>query len=108
MEILEWFEEWFRSQCDGEWEHDNRIKIETLDNPGWDVWINFGYSQLSLEDYEWKLFEKSEDNWVGISIKDNVFHASGDAKKLRIILTIFRKIIEGKGVNEYDIQNIII
>ena len=49
MYAIRSYYEWFRSQCDGEWEHDNRIKIETLDNPGWDVWINFDYSQLSLD-----------------------------------------------------------
>ncbi len=28
------------AQCDGEWEHDYGIKIETLDNPGWLVSID--------------------------------------------------------------------
>lgn len=26
---------WFKSQCNGDWEHGNGITIESLDNPGW-------------------------------------------------------------------------
>ncbi|WP_203237204.1 Imm53 family immunity protein [Streptomyces gilvosporeus] len=28
---------WYTSQCDGGWEHEYGIRIETLDNPGWSV-----------------------------------------------------------------------
>jgi len=26
---------WYKSNCDGEWEHAHGIRIQTLDNPGW-------------------------------------------------------------------------
>ena len=25
----------FANECDGDWEHENQVKIETVDNPGW-------------------------------------------------------------------------
>lgn len=28
---------WFATQCNGDWEHMNGVKIETTDNPGW--WV---------------------------------------------------------------------
>ncbi|MDO7908781.1 Imm53 family immunity protein [Paenibacillus sp. JX-17] len=40
MEILKWLQEWYASQCDGDWEHSNGIKITSIDNPGWYVEIN--------------------------------------------------------------------
>lgn len=30
---------WYASQCDGEWEEQYGVKIDTLDNPGWNVRI---------------------------------------------------------------------
>lgn len=33
--IFEWLQKWYKSQCDGDWEHEYGIKIETVDNPGW-------------------------------------------------------------------------
>ena len=34
---LSYLTAWFARQCDGDWEHDLGIRIETLDNPGWAV-----------------------------------------------------------------------
>jgi hypothetical protein len=33
-ELLSWLSFWFYQHCDGDWEHENQIKIQTLDNPG--------------------------------------------------------------------------
>ena len=32
--ILKWLEEWYNGNCDGDWQHEYGIKIETVDNPG--------------------------------------------------------------------------
>jgi len=39
--ILERIEQWFASKCDGDWEHQGGLSIETSDNPGWCVTITF-------------------------------------------------------------------
>ncbi|UCH44768.1 MAG: hypothetical protein JSV11_10785 [Nitrospiraceae bacterium] len=31
---------WYINQCNGDWEHQYGIVIETLDNPGWRVKID--------------------------------------------------------------------
>ncbi|BFV59917.1 hypothetical protein KCMC57_up50210 [Kitasatospora sp. CMC57] len=31
---------WYTAQCDGDWEHEYGIRIETLDNPGWSVEVD--------------------------------------------------------------------
>jgi len=33
--VMERIQDWYRRQCDGDWEHSYGVKIETLDNPGW-------------------------------------------------------------------------
>ncbi|MCK7627472.1 immunity 53 family protein [Streptomyces sp. RS10V-4] len=38
---------WYSRQCDGEWEHEYGIRIETLDNPGWSVEIDLDETALS-------------------------------------------------------------
>ncbi len=34
MDLLTWVQRWYLDQCDGEWEHEWGVKIDTLDNPG--------------------------------------------------------------------------
>ena len=33
--VFQRLQKWYKSQCNGDWEHSFGIKIETLDNPGW-------------------------------------------------------------------------
>jgi len=33
-------EKWYRSRCDGDWEHHWDASIETLDNPGWRIQLD--------------------------------------------------------------------
>jgi hypothetical protein len=39
MNELRQIQDWYKSQCNGEWEHSCGLSIETLDNPGWRVQI---------------------------------------------------------------------
>jgi hypothetical protein len=40
-------QEWYGEQCDGDWEHQSGICIETLDNPGWFVRIDLAGTALA-------------------------------------------------------------
>lgn len=33
-------EDWMRLRCDGDWEHQGGIRIETTDNPGWVIEVD--------------------------------------------------------------------
>jgi hypothetical protein len=35
VDLLNHLQEWYASQCNGDWEHTYGISISTLDNPGW-------------------------------------------------------------------------
>lgn len=94
MDILEWFENWYRLNCDGNWEHNYGIKIETLDNPGWSVEVDLSGTPLEEIEQAWTLIEISESDWYGSKIENSVFSASGDPNKLRILLSIFKQTVE--------------
>ena len=94
MEILNWVENWYSNQCDGEWEHAYGITISTIDNPGWTVEIDLKDTELQGYQKDYHLVEISENDWYGISVKDDLFRASGDEKKLHFLLEKFRELVE--------------
>jgi hypothetical protein len=46
MNALQWLQVWYKSQCNGDWEHQHGIKINTLDNPRWDLKIDIYNTDL--------------------------------------------------------------
>lgn len=105
--MINWIQNWFNNQCNGDWEHDYGIKIESLDNPGWNVEINFNYTDLNIDNINWKLYENSETNWIGFSVTDSVFKGSGDSLKLNSILKIFKLLSEHKSIDDDMIMSIL-
>jgi len=105
--MISWIQNWFNEQCDGDWEHDQTIKIESLDNPGWSVEIDFNYTDVDKEDIAWKVYESAENNWIGYRISDNVFIASGDPLKLNSILEIFKRITENGDLSDEYLNSLV-
>lgn len=94
MKNLIWIQNWFESNCDGDWEHEHQIKIITVDNPGWNVIIEFENSTMNIEDSEWILVDNGDADWYGWKVTNGVFEASGDVKKLDFLFSIFKKMID--------------
>jgi hypothetical protein len=86
--LLSRLQNWYLTNCDGDWEHSYGISINTLDNPGWIMKIDL--CDTCLQDL---LYDKQIDNgtfdWVFIKVADKVLEASSDTNKFSIILTIF-------------------
>ena len=95
--ILEWLCNWFALECDGDWEHENQIKIETVDNPGWSITIDLRDTELEDLEIVVGTIEKSENDWYFFEIKDKKFRAGGDLAKLTFLLEKFREIVESQG-----------
>lgn len=93
MEILQWIQQWYKQQCDGDWEHSNGIKIESLDNPGWQIKIDLEGTVLEGDEIEYNLVEQDPIDWYGLKIEKNVFHAACDPNKLSVLLEKFRELI---------------
>lgn len=89
MDVLKELNKWFESNCDGDWEHSYGIKIETLDNPGWIVYINLYDTYLDDAPFEEIAIDNGENDWLSCKVKDYIFIGMGDTKKLETILEIF-------------------
>ena len=74
--MLEELQVWYRDQCDGDWEHQYGVVIETLDNPGWLLKIDLTGTGL-----ESKSFNPIEDtapssSWLHCKVEDRKFQAA--------------------------------
>ena len=97
MSALNWLTSWYEEQCDGSWEHEFGIKIVSLDNPGWSITIDTSATHCVLEDTEWQLEERDDDDWYGYRVTNGAYDAAGDPTKLTFLLTVFRELLEGCG-----------
>jgi Immunity protein 53 len=89
MTTLGRFQEWFASNCNGDWEHGAGTTITTLDNPGWSIDINIGGTLLEGRSFQSVRVERSEHDWLHASITETEFRARCGSKNLEECLTIF-------------------
>jgi hypothetical protein len=94
MEIIDWIQDWFKDNCDGEWERGQGIQITTLEDPGWEVEIDISTTSIANLELDWILNEVSANDWYGVKIENQKFSASGDAGKLEFLLNLFKEMIE--------------
>ena len=67
---------WYRDQCDGEWEHHYGIRIDTLDNPGWDVQIDIAGTSLAKRPFLAVKTERTGEAWCSCWVDDEKFRAT--------------------------------
>ena len=89
MNALNWINDWFQSNCNGDWEHGYGITIETLDNPGWSVAIYLYDTELEGQLFKEIKFTNREDDWMVCKVENYFFKGMGDPNKLQQILEIF-------------------
>ena len=108
--IIQWLQDWAKSQIDGDWEHELGISICMLDNPGWILSADISnYGDLLTETKP--LGRDNDVDWIDFEIrviaKTYVYiEIFGDISKLNKILCSFKTIIEeleeiekqGKGI----------
>lgn len=95
MNSLEIICNWFSEESNGDWEHENQIKIETTSNPGWSIAIDLRNTSLIFRsDYEEN--QLTDEDWYFYKIEDGKFTASGDIFKLEFLLQKFAEIIPSR------------
>lgn len=92
--MITWLENWYLSQCDGDWEHDYGIRISTLDNPGWSVSINILDTSIKGKPFEDLSTDRSENDWVHCRLRNEVFEGFGGPKNLEEIIKTFKDWVE--------------
>ena len=108
--IIQWLQDWTKSQIDGDWEHELGISISMLDNPGWILSADVSNYGDFLKETK-PLGRDNDVDWIDFEIrviaKTYVYiEIFGDISKLNKILCSFKTIIEeleeiekqGKGI----------
>lgn len=94
IEVLEWIQNWFKDNCDGEWEKSEVIQITTIENPGWEVEVDISNTSIANTTINWILNENNKHDWYGVKIENQKFTAAGDPGKLIFLLGLFKEMIE--------------
>jgi Immunity protein 53 len=89
MSILTELQQWYASNCNGDWEHSYGITIETLDNPGWLLKIELEETNLQNRSFPSIDIDNNEDDWYICKVNNNRFEALGDPGKLNKLVEIF-------------------
>ncbi|MDB1086593.1 immunity 53 family protein [Streptomyces sp. ACA25] len=88
--VLDWLQSWYAAQCDGGWEHEWGVTIDTLDNPGWTVRIDLDGTELAGRVYPRQWVTRGEDDWVTAWSSEKTFHVACGPGNLTEGLTLFR------------------
>ena len=91
MSELHRLQNWYRSQCNEDWEHSFGVKIDTLDNPGWMVKIDLAETTLEQKPFE-PLYRGDSDtdaDWIVCKLDAKQFVGYGGASNLSELLRIF-------------------
>ena len=89
MNLLNWLQNWYTQYCDGDWEHAERIKIQTLDNPGWRLNVNLEDTEYENKEFTTIKDFRTEDDWIVCRIRDGRFDACGGSLNLEEIIKVF-------------------
>ena len=108
--IIQWLQDWTKSQIDGDWEHELGISISMLDNPGWILRADVSNYGDFLKETK-PLGRDNDVDWIDFEVrviaKTYVYiEIFGDISKLNKILYSFKAIIgelekieqQGKGI----------
>lgn len=96
-DLLLWLMNWYRSHCDGDWEHQHGVQIETLDNPGWAVRMDLVGTPLEALELAPEQIQRDEQDWVHVRIRNSRLEGFCGAGNLVELLERFRVIMEAHG-----------
>lgn len=95
-DLITRLQDWYISNCDGDWEHDYGIQLQTLDNPGWLVRIDLtGTEKEDLIINKEYQNEAIEDDWYYIVTKGKTLELACGPSNLAFVLKFFLDDIVG-------------
>jgi hypothetical protein len=86
--LLTRIQNWYKTNCNNDWEHTFGFSIQTIDNPGWIVKIDLSDTPLENLQFEMKI-DNGRFDWILIKTEDNIFEAACDPSKLNEVLRMF-------------------
>jgi len=91
METLSLLEKWYSAQCNGAWEHQYGVRIETMDNPGWTLRIDLNGTNAESRSLDRVKIERTEDDWICFWVDQKQFHAAMGPQNLTEAVDAFLK-----------------
>lgn len=95
MEVLLRLQQWYALQCDGNWEHQFGVSIESLDNPGWLVKIDITGTAVENRPFV-EIAEGVDANnhpdespWIHCSVRESSWQGAGDQTQLARLIEVF-------------------
>ena len=88
---------WYRTHCDGDWEHTHGIRLETLDNPGWQLTVDLVRTNLQGRCMEDVVEGCNPDGhpvslrWINCVVRENRFRGACDPTQLQRLFTAFER-----------------
>ena len=83
---------WYKSNCNGDWEHSYGVSVSTLDNPGWSLRISLADTVLEGEPFDSIEENRSDGDWIVCRLEDSEgksFAAYGGPGNLEEMLLTF-------------------
>jgi hypothetical protein len=95
QQALARLQEWYTSNCDGEWEHFFGFKLETLDNPGWSISVDLDDTHQEAKIFQEKQFKfKNETQWLIVSKTGAKLNGACGPKELETMLVLVSEWLE--------------
>ena len=91
MNHLDILQNWYFSQCDGDWEHQYGVKIDTLDNPGWSIDIDLKNLNCKLTPFDDIDKQRNTNDWYQCFVRNNRFMGRCGPKNLTEVIEVFFK-----------------
>lgn len=89
MSVINSLIEWYKLNCNGDWEHSYGVKIDTLDNPGWRISIDLKETNLENFLFEEVEIQRDDDDWVFCKVEDDIFYGACGVNNLLEVIDIF-------------------
>ena len=92
MNGIKWLQEWLLENCFFDSDHYYKIRIESIDNPGWRLVIQLKNTVMENVEFK-KIFIQREDenDWVSCRInEEKEFDSACGPKNLEEMINVFR------------------
>ena len=94
--VLRELQDWYRAQCNEDWEHTFGLRIETLDNPGWMLEVDLDGTKLQDHAFDARSYGLTEnghpikgEDWLSCRVENRKFKGAASPHKLEEMIGVF-------------------
>lgn len=98
-EGFDFLQQWFLAHCDEDWEHDQGVLIESLDNPGWSLKVGLLGTELQGTRMEMRVLRPDQADWVTSWSDGEAFEAACGPLALGAAIEEFRRFVKLHGTD---------